>query len=89
MLLNHIQTATASIRRPFLLARVSLPNQSDAIERRLRPAVWEDDLSPPIDPDRSSATRPAFGIMWAAVLRPDGAGTDQPGAECSAAPGGG
>jgi len=24
--------------------------QSDAIERRLRPAVWKVDLSPPIDP---------------------------------------
>jgi len=24
--------------------------QSDSIERRLRPAVWKVDLSPPIDP---------------------------------------
>jgi hypothetical protein len=29
-----------------------LTTQSDAIERRLRPAVWEVDLSPPIDPKR-------------------------------------
>ncbi len=27
--------------------------QSDAIERRLRPAAWMVDLSPPIDPNRS------------------------------------
>jgi hypothetical protein len=32
---------------------------------------------------------PAFRILRAAVLRPEGAGTDQPGAECSAAPGSG
>jgi hypothetical protein len=32
---------------------------------------------------------PAFGILRAAVVCPEGAGTDQPGAECSAAPGGG
>jgi hypothetical protein len=31
----------------------------------------------------------AFRILRAAVLRPEGAGTDQPGAECSAAPGSG
>jgi hypothetical protein len=32
---------------------------------------------------------PPFGMLRAAVVCPEGAGTDQPGAECSAAPGDG
>jgi hypothetical protein len=40
------------VRKDAPLARKKT-EQSDAIERRLRPAVWQIDLSPPIDPCRS------------------------------------
>ena len=47
-LVDRLQAEERQSNRPRYQAR----RTSDSIERRLRPAVWKVDLSPPIDPQR-------------------------------------